>query len=489
MNSSYSDLWLCLHFPCLALEAFSRDKTREPVVVTVRNRVIALNEAALSSGIQPGNSMDTAYSLAERVTNFEKNADKEFAILEHLAQWAYQFTPNVTIKAPDCLLLDISGCLKLFGGLDKLVARVSSNISALGYSVVTGVNLTPLAAIYSAINRKSPNVHEQVAEVLKDMPVSCLKVDTKVHEALRQMGVDSLGQLLTLPTKGLNRRFGIFFVDHLQRLTGEKPDPQKFISEAVSFHRDITFIPEVSNLESLVFPVRRLVSELSDFLIGRQLHVSRFTFQLAHRNAQAKHIHVHLAVTDNDPEMFLMLTQLQLEKVDDVPEVDNLKLSVAKFYPAEAESYDLFDGKQFQQQGGQSKAQNDNANRFLNMLRARLGPQRCFGLSHANDHRPEKAWKTIRLNQRDYWFPDDTAPNPRPLFLLNSPGELSLYNGKPGLNGELRLIRGPERIDSGWWDGTPSCRDYYIARHSSGILYWIFRHEASGKWFLHGIFS
>jgi protein ImuB len=180
-----------------------------------------------------------------------------------------------------------------------------------------------------------------------------------------------------------------------------------------------------------------------------------------------------------------------------MPEVDNLCLAVNIFSPADSISGDLFHGTSFRQKDGQlhhhqfhKKADQDRANRLLNMLRARLGPQTCFGLSMANDHRPEKAWKTVRLNQKDYWFPEnEKEENPRPLYLLNSPQELMVKNHLPCLGGQLELIQGPERIDFGWWDGNDSARDYYIGRHQCGSLYWVFNHLKNQRWYLHGIFS
>jgi protein ImuB len=49
--------------------------------------------------------------------------------------------------------------------------------------------------------------------------------------------------------------------------------------------------------------------------------------------------------------------------------------------------------------------------------------------------------------------------------------------------------QGFERIDFGWWDGTDSARDYYIARKRDDTLIWIFRLSRTGRWYLHGIFS
>jgi protein ImuB len=68
---------------------------------------------------------------------------------------------------------------------------------------------------------------------------------------------------------------------------------------------------------------------------------------------------------------------------------------------------------------------------------------------------------------------------PRPVWLLNEP--LSLP--KP------ELLQGPERIESGWWDGKGVARDYYIARHSDGVRLWVFQERQSKRWYVHGVFA
>ncbi len=502
-------LWLCLHFKQLPVEIFSRIQTNKPVVVTSKQRIQYMNITAEELGIRVGNSMDTAYTLNSQIINFERDEEKEFTVLSHLAHWAYQFTPGVSIKTPHSLLLDIKGCLKLFGGITNIKSKISTGLFKLGYTACIGVNETPLAALLLAEShlvenhtaeshltknnsrKESEDISNSIGS-LQTLPTTHLRADAKIIESLRQMGIQDMGALLKLPLDGLNRRFGIFFTDYLQRLTGKKPDPQKFISETPRFFSDITFLSDITNIQSLAFPVKRLISELCDFLQTRQLHINQFTFKLSHRSHTAKNFSIYLANPENDAAMFLMLTQLQLDKVNDMPEVDNLRLIANAFCPADSVSGDLFHGTRFYQKDDSihNKADQARTNHLLNMFRARLGPQTCFGLSMANDHRPEKAWKTVRLNQKDYWFPEnEKEENPRPLYLLNVLQELGTRNGSPFLGGQLELTRGPERIDFGWWDGNDSARDYYIARHPCGALYWVFNHLNTGKWYLHGIFS
>jgi len=53
---------------------------------------------------------------------------------------------------------------------------------------------------------------------------------------------------------------------------------------------------------------------------------------------------------------------------------------------------------------------------------------------------------------------------------------------------------GPERIESGWWDGGDVRRDYFVADTPDGSsTAWIYRDHRygidDGEWFLHGLFA
>jgi protein ImuB len=74
------------------------------------------------------------------------------------------------------------------------------------------------------------------------------------------------------------------------------------------------------------------------------------------------------------------------------------------------------------------------------------------------------------------------ARTARPLWMLAEPQPLDGWEGT--------LITGPERIESGWWDGHDVRRDYYVARSRAGVRLWIFRERPPGQgWFLHGVFG
>jgi protein ImuB len=52
-----------------------------------------------------------------------------------------------------------------------------------------------------------------------------------------------------------------------------------------------------------------------------------------------------------------------------------------------------------------------------------------------------------------------------------------------------QLLAGPERIESGWWDGGDVARDYYLARGGDGARLWVYQDLRSGCWHLHGYWA
>jgi protein ImuB len=128
-------------------------------------------------------------------------------------------------------------------------------------------------------------------------------------------------------------------------------------------------------------------------------------------------------------------------------------------------------------------------------LRARLGAEAVYGIGCVAEHRPENAWRVTEPALASVVSRTDTAESRdlsfrRPLWLLPAPQELDSPHGRPRRGGALELLSGPERVESGWWDGADARRDYYVACDSRGARFWIYREcVGSRKWFLHGIFG
>ena len=85
------------------------------------------------------------------------------------------------------------------------------------------------------------------------------------------------------------------------------------------------------------------------------------------------------------------------------------------------------------------------------------------------------------------------APGLRPLWFFDPPRPVRIRR--------FRLLAGPERIESGWWDDAVA-RDYYVALGEDGAQCWLFHTRGNARpqrrgvdspsddgWFLHGYFS
>jgi protein ImuB len=132
---------------------------------------------------------------------------------------------------------------------------------------------------------------------------------------------------------------------------------------------------------------------------------------------------------------------------------------------------------------------------LIDRLRARLGEDAVRLVAPHAEYRPERAWREsseIRVETAGKGrslLDSSAAAFPRPIWLLAEPEPLGhLLETHPWV-----LRDGPERIESGWWDGTDVRRDYFIAENPRGETVWVYRDHRygidDGEWFLHGVFA
>ena len=128
------------------------------------------------------------------------------------------------------------------------------------------------------------------------------------------------------------------------------------------------------------------------------------------------------------------------------------------------------------EKGAPSETSPDSGNATLSPT---LSRQRERGKSFASTEREgEKSFaSTERETEKSF-----ASTTLRPLWLLS--------RAIP-LRGPVPLIlAGPERIESGWWDGADARRDYYVVQTRNGQRAWAFLAAgASDGWMLHGWFA
>ena len=123
---------------------------------------------------------------------------------------------------------------------------------------------------------------------------------------------------------------------------------------------------------------------------------------------------------------------------------------------------------------------------LLERLRARLGAESVYALCLVPEHRPEAAWQIAEPERVCTRSAAQAWRVRRPLWLLREPEPIESATRLA----RLQHLEGPERIETGWWDGCEVTRDYYVMRDPQGAELWVYRErQPPHAWFLHGIFG
>ena len=289
----------------------------------------------------------------------------------------------------------------------------------------------------------------------------------------------------------------------LDRALGRVADPRSPFVPPPRFTSRLDLPVPVRDAQALGFGVNRLVQELATWLTARGLGVVRLQLTLAHehylrqRGLQATAVPFALGAPARTPMHLTGVLRERLARVALPAPVESIMLTSEETAPLAGRNLGLLPG--------------DEATAvevpLVDRLRARLGEDAVTRLAPHAEHRPEQAMRDVAISTagnarpaakrktgvrpaKNSERPAEPLPEaPRPLWLLAEPQPLAhLFETTPWI-----LRDGPERIESGWWDGRDVRRDYFVAESPQGELMWIYRDHRygidDGEWFLHGVFA
>jgi protein ImuB len=376
--------------------------------------------------------------------------------LETIAAWACRFTPKVSLEPPQALLLEVEGSLRLFAGRDGLTQQLLKGVEEMGFAARLATGPTARAALWLARGDKK-NLRQISLEVVGHEEAAAF---------LKSIGIATLGELARLPRAGLARRCGQALLDDLDRALGAAPEPRQFFDPPPHFAAKLELPGPVAHAEGLLFAARRLLVALEGLLAARQAGIRAFSLRLLDEEGESR-VDVGFASPARETGRLARLLQEKLATISLPRPVEAIVLEAKDFVPLHERTAGMF---------GDAGAEAEDWARLLERLRARLGHEAVCGLATHPDHRPEHAWRRVEPGE---WDPHEfRLPGPRPIWLLE-PKTLE--------EGGFVLLTGPERIETGWWDGDEASRDYFIARLPNDALAWIYRE--TGAWYLHGLFA
>jgi protein ImuB len=470
-----------------------------------------------------------------RVVAYDAPADRR--ALVKMAEACERFSPRVAVEEgdePESLLLDISNLAHLYGSEAKLVEQVEKFFKRRKYHVRLAAAETVGAAWAAA--------HCECS-----LPIEALRITSGTSALLRQLGIETIDQLLTLPREELTSRFGDELLRRLDQLTGRG-------RELIEPHRGLPAFEASYALEEptgdrgvLMHVLEQLVDQLSQQLIVRDqgavvlvclLHLVGGTprpgtrqnrlpgarFDGRGEREQATPIAEPLGVPPQilrvgllqpsaNARQLLELIELYLENVRLPDEVDRVELRAVVTGRLGERQRELF--------ADRWPTDPHQVAVLVNRLSSRLGGDRVLRAELRKSPVPERAveWGPavesrvksresrvgrFRISDFGLRIRGDQSPsrNPQsaiPLMLHPNPEATEVVSVAPDgppqfvwMGGHRERIVGcvgPERIETLWWRGPSVRRDYYRVATESGGHLWMFRQLADGKWFVHGIFD
>ncbi|WP_444902933.1 Y-family DNA polymerase [Microbulbifer sp. CnH-101-E] len=238
-------LWLCIRFPKLPLEAFTRAQTpreRSQPLAIVENEIIEEpNQAAFKSGVISGLSIASARNICPGLQIVHRDREREQRQLEELAQWGFSYTPMVSVKAatvedihPPHLYLELSNCLNIQGGLRSLLNQLQQELTQMDIAHCQGLGHSPSAALllsqlpeHRQWLQQTPYqpTPKQLKYWISHAPSKLLGCDNRTIEELYSRGFKRVSQLLTTPLSEIEACFGYAFLDYLARLSSSLQKP------------------------------------------------------------------------------------------------------------------------------------------------------------------------------------------------------------------------------------------------------------------------
>jgi len=460
------------------------------------------------------------------------------ALQQAAASLALGLTPRVAL-VDEAVLMDVTGSLRLFGGLARLMQLLAQRLAAFldENGLQTEIRRAQGATSLIALGRLRQQAEGGAAAAKKrvaELPMHTLTAARPHLGVLERIGCRTWDDLLRLPRDGVARRFGAELLQALDRARGSVPDDYEWLLLPEHFEEKLELNALVTHAPALMAGVERLLVQLHAWLLGRQSGLSalKITWHLDKRRdvPPTGELEVRTAQPAQDLRHVARLVAEHLAQQKLPAPVHSLTLRSLATEPladAAAATGSLL---------MEARKQGDSAVELVERLSARLGDARVRAWQPCADHRPElmQRWVPARgvmpsvsaqlhpvrpgrkrskaaSNADGCPPPEARAEALYPAWLLSEPIKLATAGNNPVYQGPLRRLAGPQRLEAAEWllagseaarsaglsEKPRALRDYFIYRTRQGGLLWVYSERLGATpegarqraWYLHGFFA
>lgn len=461
------------------------------VLVKEQRKTLIINDLGpgeYARGVRVGMPLAHAQALLPELTHVvddDYDFSQEFL---KLAKLALCFSPHIAIEN-FALVLNITGCAHLFGGEEALLATMRDVF--LDFGMHTTMAIAPYPKLAKALAHFMPGTittRDHIA-LIKTLPIDALFLDDLRKNALHDLAITTMNELLKLPRTMLAERFGLSFLHTLDQLLGVIHEPLTYLEEEPQFTYREHFSSPVRNHEQIIRACTMMLQTALTDLAAHHRALLRFAFTFTDIFKHERIITIEASQPHNSLEAWLTLLQLKTEHLSLNQGCDTLSLKVIVYRRAQVRAQDFFNV---------TEALTADISTMYDKIKSRLGERAIFHLRMLNHHLPEHAVK------KDFSLagklPMIEKTPPRPLRLLKTPLPISVIALLPD-NPPAKIIwkertitilhaSGPERIEAPWWTSHEEpLRDYYAVEDERGKRLWIYSTGMPKRWFIHGVFA
>lgn len=463
--------------------------------------VSAACELALELGLRSGMAAAHARALVADLDVREAEPERDRGLLDRLALHAVgHWTPIASVTGADGLWLDLTGTAHLFGGEARFCRRLLRFLQRLGFTATVAVAGTPGAA--HALARFGcdaitilPSGKE--TDALAGLPLAALRLTPEVLTAAARLGLERIGDLLSVPRGPLARRLGLSTVARLDQARGLVAEP---IVPVVPFEEprvERRLLEPIGTAEAITHVIGDLVDDMTNLLHARGLGLRTAVLTCVRVDGAEQRIGLGTARATRDAKHLKRMFAMRVERIE--PELGIEAMMLA------APHVELL-GPQTLGAGLSGDDRAPDMAPLVDQLAGRVGETALFRVGSRESDVPERAVCRMEPLARPEGWPGWK----RPARLLRRPEQLSgvvallpdhpprrfIWRGKP-----YRVVAGdgPERIHGEWWRSARemwAVRDYFRVETEGGERFWLFRRgdgvaapTGDLTWYLHGLFG
>jgi protein ImuB len=469
------------------------------LVDTIGQRQVVAHRCrqAAAAGVSAGMTLAHARALLpEGVFIAPHTPERDAEALRALAEWAVRVAPRVAPDPPAGLLMDISGCRRLYGGEDILMGRLSAAVGRLGLRARVAIAPTFGCAWAVARFGASGSIVREggVRGAIAPLPVRALRVGEEAAIALAEVGITTVSHLFAVPRSALPARFGQELLLRLDQALGGALEVIEPVRPPEPLRVERLFDGPTTNLEGIMLAARGLIDAMCGMLGARQRGARGLRLTLKRSDTSPFDIDIALSRPSRSPAHLWALLRPHVERAHLGFGVEGLMLEA------------LSTGRIRHEQGACWETRDDLGAapafaELMDTLVNRCGQERVLRVEPVATHIPERA---VRLRPVMEASVPSTTETPvtaadRPSVLFDHPELIEVISlmpdGPPSWlrwRGRDRAIAtgiGPERIAPEWWRGHSPTRDYFKVQDQAGQWLWVYRELETGRWFAHGLWA